>query len=775
MMKVSSVRKRWCSTAILIVFAAAMLAASIAPAYASTGAGNALDFDGTNDYVDCGDINAIDGISKLTIEAWGNWRTLDRLSTIASKRQSHLDKIQFGLGESSNTNDVRIQIGTGSLGYGYTTGNIISTDTWYHVAMVFDGSKTGNANRLKFYLNGVQQPLTYSGTLPSTTCSNSAVVTVGAEDRTAGCTNVDGQIDEVRIWNTARTEAQIHKNMNRKLTGSESGLVTYYRFDESSGTLLHDSTPNNNNGALQNMANGDWVISRAAVGDESHFGTGTSNLIENADVPVDITWDGDTPGATAIFAAIQNDAAPDVTAGLLAQYPPTYWELAIANNDVFKADVTFHYDDISGLGGKESAFCLYTRSNAGESWSEVADITRNNEGSDTDGIGSITVNDLTGFSQFIITYSDDTTPPVIRSVVLDPTEVAPNGSISVTVTATDDSDIAVTANGIVLALVANDTYKGTITAASTPGTYNVTVVATDASSNSNVATDDSATYTVQETVHPATLYIEDVVVRPGENMSVPIKVFDVVNMSSCEINFTYDSTVVRITDVIRGDLRYSFKFNVNNGSGWMRANALDVDGLSGNVTFAHLTLTAVGNKGDVSEMEFEDSRLLDTSFKEIVHITRTGTFSIRENVPPEVTNVSATPDTILYDNGRLRASGTNITLMSAHVTDTDGNITTVTIDLSSIGGSPAQPMEHVSGDTWDVTTNATEVAITAQDFTHQLTITATDNDGGIASNPPGVLVGDVVGEAGCPMGDGVVDMMDALYIAKYTSGRVEEP
>ncbi len=51
MMKVSrSVRTRWCSTAILIVFAAAMLAASIAPAYASTGAGNALDFDGTDDY-----------------------------------------------------------------------------------------------------------------------------------------------------------------------------------------------------------------------------------------------------------------------------------------------------------------------------------------------------------------------------------------------------------------------------------------------------------------------------------------------------------------------------------------------------------------------------------------------------------------------------------------------------------------------------------------------------------------------------------------------------
>jgi len=416
---------------------------------------------------------------------------------------------------------------------------------------------------------------------------------------------------------------------------------------------------------------------------------------------------------------------------------------------------------------------------------------------------------------FAIISANDTTPPVTQSVVLDPTVVAPNGSINVIVTATDASGIAiVTADGVSLADAGSDTWEGTITAAGAPGTYNVTVVATDASNNSNVATDNSATYEVRL---PATLSIEDVVVGPGENKTVPITVFDVVNMSVCEVNFTYDPTVVHVTDVIRGDLRYSFKFNVNNGSGWMRANALDVDGLSGNVTFAYLTLTAVGNKSDVSEMEFEDSRLLDVSFKEIVHIRRNGTFSIRENVPPEVTNVSGTPDTILYDNGRPRTPGTNITSLSARVTDADGSITAVTINLSSIGGSPAQPMEHVSGDLWAVTTNATEVAgaLNAPDFTHQLVITATDDDGGIndsvsieltvlkrgdvngdglvdemdvdyisnyaaglepeASNPPVVLVGDVVGEAGDPIGDGVVDMMDALYIAKYTSGRVEEP
>ncbi len=408
--------------------------------------------------------------------------------------------------------------------------------------------------------------------------------------------------------------------------------------------------------------------------------------------------------------------------------------------------------------------------------------------------------------------STDLEPPNITSVAIDPEITPPNGSINVTVTATDESGIAsVTANGIILALVANDTYAGMITAAGAPGTYNVTIVATDASNNSNVATNNKATYEVRL---QATLHIGNVTVRPGENATVPITVFNVTNMGVCEINFTYDPTVVCVTDVGRGDMRYSFKFNLNNGSGWMRANAIDVDGQSGNVTFAYLTLIAVGNKGDVSEMVFEDSRLLDVFFNEIVHSRWNGTFSIRENVPPKVTNVSATPDTILYDNGRPRAPGTNLTSLSATVTDVDGYITTVTIDLSSIGGLPAQPMEHVPGDIWVVNTTATEVDINAPNFTHQLTINATDNDGGInnsvsaeltvlkrgdvngdgfvdgldvdyisdyvlglepeASNPPDVLVGDVVGEAGNPVGDRVVDMMDALYIAMYASGRVEE-
>jgi len=413
----------------------------------------------------------------------------------------------------------------------------------------------------------------------------------------------------------------------------------------------------------------------------------------------------------------------------------------------------------------------------------------------------------------------DITPPEILSVAINPEEVYVDGSITVTVTATDDSGISsvtadgielssVIADGIELVLVANDTYEGMVPAASAPGVYNVTVVATDASDNNNTATGDLATY---EARIPVTLSIKDVTIGQGMSEIVPIMVFDVVDMGGCEINFVYDPTVVYVTDVTRGDMNFSFEYNINNGSGWMRANALDVNGVSGDVVFTYITLTAVGNKDDISEMEFEASRLVDASFGEIAHITDGGMFSIVSNVLPEVTNISATPDTILYDNGRPRALGTDLTLLSARVTDADGSVAEVTIDLSSIGGLVDQQMTHVSGDLWEVTTNATEVAINAPDFINQLTITATDNDGGISDpaslelivlkrgdvNGDGlvnkmdadyisrylaglepevpILVGDVVGEAGEPTGNGVVDLMDALYIAKYTEGMVGAP
>ncbi|HTI68675.1 MAG TPA: FG-GAP-like repeat-containing protein, partial [Candidatus Limnocylindria bacterium] len=60
-----------------------------------------------------------------------------------------------------------------------------------------------------------------------------------------------GGIDEVRIWNTARTTNVLSQNMTNRLTGSEAGLVGYWRFDEGAGTVVHDATTNGHDAQFQ--------------------------------------------------------------------------------------------------------------------------------------------------------------------------------------------------------------------------------------------------------------------------------------------------------------------------------------------------------------------------------------------------------------------------------------------------------------------------------------------------------------------------------------------
>ena len=49
-----------------------------------------------------------------------------------------------------------------------------------------------------------------------------------------------GNIAEMRIWNISRTETDIANNNRRRLTGSEPGLVSYYKFNEGSGNTAVD-------------------------------------------------------------------------------------------------------------------------------------------------------------------------------------------------------------------------------------------------------------------------------------------------------------------------------------------------------------------------------------------------------------------------------------------------------------------------------------------------------------------------------------------------------
>jgi hypothetical protein len=79
----------------------------------------------------------------------------------------------------------------------------------------------------------------------------------------------DGVIDEVRIWNRARTQAQIQSLMNSELPQAywatpDSGLAGYWRVNEGTGQTAADQTQHGNDGRLGSTSGGDsddpaWV------------------------------------------------------------------------------------------------------------------------------------------------------------------------------------------------------------------------------------------------------------------------------------------------------------------------------------------------------------------------------------------------------------------------------------------------------------------------------------------------------------------------------------
>ena len=101
---------------------------------------------------------------------------------------------------------------------------------WTHIALVY------SSRAPKLYVNGTLVRSGSAGPFPNVHPSAS----LGGSTQ-ANYGNFEGQLDEVRIWNAALSQSQIQSNMTQRLTGTEPGLVTYFRCDEGSGSVLTDS------------------------------------------------------------------------------------------------------------------------------------------------------------------------------------------------------------------------------------------------------------------------------------------------------------------------------------------------------------------------------------------------------------------------------------------------------------------------------------------------------------------------------------------------------
>ncbi len=190
---------------------------------------------GSGEYVYVPGVNF--GLSQTTVEAW------IRPEIAADQRAPIVRMDNFYFQVFENNRLAAYWYGKSPAGYHYSNLNSISMGEWTHVAVVWDGSG------VRFYINGeLDSPVSTSGTGNSTNWVN-----IGQENASR---RYNGMIDDVRIWSVVRTEQEIRESMTSSLSGNETGLVGYWKFNEGSGGTAFDSSPSNNNGSIQGAS---WV------------------------------------------------------------------------------------------------------------------------------------------------------------------------------------------------------------------------------------------------------------------------------------------------------------------------------------------------------------------------------------------------------------------------------------------------------------------------------------------------------------------------------------
>jgi len=214
---------------------------------------NSLDFDGSNDFVNCGNNASLMPTAAITVEAWFNADDLGggvHERSIVGKEECCPDRgyvLRHGGGDVAFV----VAVSGGWREARSFSGSLVNTGTWHHIAGTYDGSV------VRVYLDGVEVGTSsFSGSI----ASNSSDMYIGNTPGFGGRL-FNGKIDEVKVWDYARSPAQIATGRCCLLGGTESGLMGYWKMDDGTGNATTlDETSNNNDGSLTNMnASNDWV------------------------------------------------------------------------------------------------------------------------------------------------------------------------------------------------------------------------------------------------------------------------------------------------------------------------------------------------------------------------------------------------------------------------------------------------------------------------------------------------------------------------------------
>lgn len=286
--------------------------------------GNALHFDGTNDYVALPAGTSFN-TQNFTFEAWVKWEgpsnsAWQRLIDFGSGTNNYMFFTpNYGAGKP------RFAIRTASVSEQIIDGNVSLADgNWHHIAITLDDpTNTGT-----MYIDGIVAGSNNAVTLRPLDLGSTPNNWLGRSQFGAD-PYFKGTVDDIKIWNAVRTQIQIQNNYNQ-LVGNETGLISYYKLNSGTAegansgiTTLTSSTTNVLNGTLTNFAltgsTSNWVKSFIAISNSSfteNFDNGTNGWTSDG---TNNTWAFGTPAKSIINSAHSGTKAW-VTGGLTSTY-----------------------------------------------------------------------------------------------------------------------------------------------------------------------------------------------------------------------------------------------------------------------------------------------------------------------------------------------------------------------------------------------------------------------------------------------------------------------
>ena len=209
---------------------------------------SSLDFDGSNDYINCGN-SLTNGFSQLTISIWANFASVptNMVLGLASKDNTNARSFDLRYIQNTGVNFLVSTDGVNSTVTPYYPKASISAGQWIHFVGIYDGSN------VLLYVNGapIGSPAALTGSLQNTTSE----FFIGKRGFGTTNTGFDGQLSNVAVFNTGLSQSQVTTLYNN---GTPEALishspVSWWKLNNTT-TGIEDSKGSNdgtNNGATE--------------------------------------------------------------------------------------------------------------------------------------------------------------------------------------------------------------------------------------------------------------------------------------------------------------------------------------------------------------------------------------------------------------------------------------------------------------------------------------------------------------------------------------------